>query len=228
MTIDTASGVTHEDSDAEPADAAGAPDTSPSAWHVVVGGSVAAIIGISAYGSGDPDLFWHRVLGDVWWRTHNVRLPHPDPIAYTSGQGEWRPTAWAVELLYDRLHAAFGYDGIAALRLVLTTVIALTLVRYLSTRLPPMRSGLVLLLIGVPLALDIQDRPQTFSFLLTALMLPAVHRWYESRRLPARCRSPASPGSGPTSTGSGYWSPCSSDSRCSATSATRTAGRAPR
>jgi hypothetical protein len=155
-----------------------------SAWTIVTGGSVAAIVGLSAYGGGDPDLFWHRILGGVWWRQHSVHLPSHDPIAYSRGEGTWRPTAWAVELLYDRIVAGFGYDGIAALRLVVSIAIAVTLATYLSGRLPAMRAGLLLLLVGVPLALDIQDRPQTISFLLAACMLPSIHRWYVDRSLP--------------------------------------------
>lgn len=154
-----------------------------SAWHLVTTGVVAAVVGLSAYGGGDPDLFWHRVLGGQWVASQSVHLPNTDPISYSEGR-RWIPSAWAVEVLYDRIVALTGYAGIGILRLVLTLLVMLGLVRYLSSQLRSERTAIVLLFVSMPLALDIQDRPQTFSFLFAALMLPTIHRWYLNRELP--------------------------------------------
>jgi hypothetical protein len=155
-----------------------------SAWYVVTGGVIAATIAVSASGAGDPDLFWHRILGGIWLDRLSVRLPDRDPLAYTEGR-PWLPTAWFMEVVYDRVVAVAGYQGIEVLRLVLTLVFVGLLVTFVHRRLTPERAAAALLLVAVPAAFDIQDRPQTVSFILAAAALPSIHRWLEDRSLPA-------------------------------------------
>ncbi len=155
-----------------------------SAWSVVTGGVLAAALAISASGGGDPDLYWHRVLGGTWLEQGSVRLGALDPIAYTPGN-RWRPTAWLTEVLYDRIVSAVGYEGVVALRLLVTCAVLALLLRFVYRHLPAVRASLVLALVCIPIAFDFQDRPQTISFLFVALMLPSVHRWLARETLPS-------------------------------------------
>lgn len=155
-----------------------------SAWHLVTGAVVGAVLAITASGGGDPDLYWHRVLGGFWLDQRSIRIGATDPIAYTPGQ-HWLPTAWLTEVLYDRLVSVGGYAGIVALRLLVTAAILALLVRFTHRHLPVPRASLVLAVICIPIAFDFQDRPQTLSFLLVALLLPTLHRWLDRAALPS-------------------------------------------
>jgi hypothetical protein len=149
---------------------------------MALGGVVAAGVALSAYGNYDPDIYWHRIIGH-WFLQHQSLSLAPDPIAYTSGD-PWITTSWASDVLYALLHASFGYAGIAALRLLLTTALLGVAGLYLARRLPLWQATLWLGLAGLPLALAAQDRPQTFSLVFTALLLPSVEHWLTGGDVP--------------------------------------------
>ena len=77
------------------------PGTSPrpSAW-LLVSMLVAALgAAVAAYANIDPDIYWHRVLGQYWLDHHSLGIG-TDPIAYTDGVRDWFPTAWLSEVAY--------------------------------------------------------------------------------------------------------------------------------
>lgn len=153
-----------------------------SAWWVVLGCIVAAGTALSAYGNSDVDLFWHRVLGQRWISQLGFDVTN-DPIAYTPGR-HWVPTSWSVEVAYALLVDHIGYGGVAALRCILALAFLSTLGVVLARRLPVWQAALWLAVVGLPASMVIQDRPQTFSLLLTVLILPAVWAWLERGDLP--------------------------------------------
>ncbi|MEO7979361.1 MAG: hypothetical protein ABI807_00430, partial [Sporichthyaceae bacterium] len=133
----------------------------------------------------DPDLFWHRILGGYWLEHRTVRLSDAaDPIAFSDGR-PWRPTAWAMEVLYDVLVRLGGYEAVGLLRLAVAAVLFALLARYLHRQLPaPLAAG-VLAVLCVPIFIDIQDRPQTVSFVFAALLLPSISAWVARGDLPS-------------------------------------------
>jgi hypothetical protein len=140
-------------------------------------------VSLAAYENVDPDLFWHRVLGAHWLAVRSLDLT-PDPISYTHGRS-WFPTAWSVEVLYDLIVRSVGYDGIFALRLLLAIAFYATFARYVFRRATPPVAAVVLLCIGLPACLALQDRPQTFSLLFVAVILAPVARALFEDKLPA-------------------------------------------
>lgn len=155
--------------------------TSPheSRVDVAVWTVVAALLGLagtclSAYSNIDPDVYWHRVLGQHWIESRSLELS-VDPIAFTQGR-HWIPTSWLVEVLYAVIVDFIGWSGIAALRLVLAVAIYLLLARFCFRSVPAPKACLAFATIALPLSLVIQDRPQTFSLLIVCAILPAVRR----------------------------------------------------
>jgi len=156
----------------------------PSAWCLVTLAVAALAAAIAAHANIDPDIYWHRVLGQVWLENHSVRLAH-DPIAYTAGVREWFPTAWLSEAAYAFIVDWWGYQGLLALRLILALAFYATLARYLHRTYPPWVAVTVVGIVGVPAALVLQDRPQTFSLVICVATLPALDRWLFQDRLPS-------------------------------------------
>ena len=107
-----------------------------------------------------------------------------DPIAYTDGVRDWFPTAWLAEVTYAVIVGAFGYQGLIALRFILALTFYALLGRFLHRHYPTWVATTTLCIVGVPAALVIQDRPQTFSLVLCAASLPAVRRWLFDGHLP--------------------------------------------
>ena len=170
--------------EAAPGSAPSQTSSSPSAW-LLVSLLVAALGGgLAAHANIDPDIYWHRVLGQAWLDGHSVRPDH-DPIAYTEGIRDWFPTAWLSEVGYAVVVAELGYEGLRLLRLLLAVAFYALLAVYLHRRYPPWVAVGVLAIVGIPAALVLQDRPQTFSLVLCAASLPALHRWLFDDRLPS-------------------------------------------
>lgn len=137
---------------------------------------------LSAYSNIDPDVYWHRVLGGAWLSKRSLAIEN-DPISFVAEEG-WFPTAWLVEVIYAGVVEAAGYGGIAALRLVLAAAFFLLLGRYVFFAFSPHVAALVLGVTGLPVVWVVQDRPQTFSLVLVALVLPQVARALSDDRLP--------------------------------------------
>lgn len=137
---------------------------------------------LSAYSNIDPDVYWHRVLGGAWLSTRSLGL-EDDPISFVAAE-DWFPTAWLVEVMYAGVVEAAGWGGIAALRLVLAAAFFLLLGRYVYSAFSPHVAALVLGVSGLPVAWVLQDRPQTFSLVLVALVLPHVARALSDDQLP--------------------------------------------
>lgn len=157
-----------------PAEAA---SPSLSAWHLLGIGVITLGMAISSYATIDGDVYWHRILGQLWLDQHSFDLS-PDPIAYPAGIRDWFPTAWLPEVGYALLVDAFGYAGILGLRFVLAAAFYLLLLRYLAAHCPAWLTALMLLVVGLPAALVLQDRPQTMSLVICAALLPVLGRWY--------------------------------------------------
>lgn len=143
-------------------------------WALMALPVATAAVALSAYMNVDPDVFWHRVLGQEWLRQGNVGLA-VDPIAYTSGKS-WFPTSWSVEVLYASLVDRFGYAGITWLRFGLAVAFLLLVGRALFAVARPPAACAVFTIVALPAALVVQDRPQTFSLVFVAAILPAISR----------------------------------------------------
>lgn len=154
-----------------------------SAWTVVLLGICGLGAAISSYANVDSDIYWHRILGEIWIEQRGFNLD-PDPIAFTAGSRDWFPTAWLPEVGYAALVEGWGYGGILALRFVLVVAFFGLLARYLLSHAPAWLAAICAAVVGLPAALVLQDRPQTMSLVICAAALPVLHRWLLEGRLP--------------------------------------------
>lgn len=157
--------------------------TAPSAWLLV--SLLIAALGatVSAYANIDPDIYWHRVLGQEWFDHRSLDIG-VDPIAFTDGVRGWFPTAWLSEVGYALVVNAFGYRGLVALRYVLVMAFYALLGGLLHRQYPAWVAAATLCVVGLPASLVMQDRPQTLSLVICAGSLPALRRWLVDGRLP--------------------------------------------
>jgi hypothetical protein len=156
----------------------------PSAW-LLVSLLVAALgTAVAAYANIDPDIYWHRLLGQLWLDQRSLGIGI-DPIAYTDAARDWFPTAWLAEVGYALIVGAFGYQGLVALRFVLVLAFYALFGRFLHQHYPAWAAAATLCVVGLPASLVLQDRPQTISLVLCAASLPALRRWLTDDRLPS-------------------------------------------
>ena len=157
----------------------------PSAWLLV--SLLVATLGaaVAAYANIDPDIYWHRVLGQHWLDHHSLVIGS-DPIAYTDGVRDWFPTAWLSEVGYAVIVGAFGYQGLIALRFVLALTFYVLLGTSCTGTTPPGWRPPHCASSGFRRRWCMQDRPQTFCLVLCAASLPALRRWLYDGRLPSR------------------------------------------
>ena len=155
-----------------------------SAWRLVAFLVGVAGVSLAAYANIDPDVYWHRILGAEWLARRSVSLG-TDPISYLAGS-DWHPSAWLTEVSYDIVvrRLDLGYPGLYALRLVLAVAFYVLLARFLLRSTSERRAVLLLTGVGLPVALVLQDRPQTLSLLFCVLMLPSLRRALQADQLP--------------------------------------------
>lgn len=62
---------------------------------------------------GDPDIYWHVVVGN-WIAAHRA-FPHADPFSLTMAGKPWIAKEWASQLLYALAYRLGGWVGVAIL-----------------------------------------------------------------------------------------------------------------
>lgn len=83
------------------------------AWLLPVAGGLAAYASVLARGGGvfgDPDPFYHVAVGR-WIIAHGA-VPRADPFSFSLPGAPWVAHEWLVELMFARLHDAFGWGGL--------------------------------------------------------------------------------------------------------------------
>lgn len=98
---------------------------------------------------GDPDIYWHVVVGD-WIAAHKA-FPHTDPFSLTMAGKPWIAKEWASQLLYAGAYQPGGWAGVAILAAAAIGLTFALLARFLARELAPV-PALVLVMIAMLLA----------------------------------------------------------------------------
>ena len=145
----------------------------------------------------DPDLWGHVRFGLDWLRTR--ALPSIDPYSFTQDK-PWVNHEWLSEAA---MGAAFALAGTAGLVLLKTAVVAGTAFvvwRRLAGASPLVRAAVTTLAVVGALPLTTTVRPQIWSLLGLALLVPILD---DRRPREADPAAPRSSASGPTCTAAG-------------------------
>lgn len=128
---------------------------------------------------GNPDTWWHLVMGHAFIDGTSVR--HPGPMS-PFGTEDWRPRDWISQVLMALFDDAFGLPGVAWL-LGLALVVLFVACFRMCRRLVPFGPAVVatgLAFFGMIGSLS--PRPQVVSFILLVVTVGALLRTAEDLR----------------------------------------------
>lgn len=128
---------------------------------------------------GDPDTWWHLVMGHAYLDGTSVR--HPGPMS-PFGTEDWRSRDWLSQVVMALFDDAFGLPGVAWL-LGLALVVLLIACFRLCRRLVPF--GPAVVATGVAffsMIGSLSPRPQVVSFILLVVTVGALLRTAEDLR----------------------------------------------
>lgn len=118
----------------------------------------------------DPDLWGHIPFGQAMLKAgHMIRY---DPYSYSAPGHLWRNHEWLSEVVLALCYNAGGVFGLELLKLVCTIATVLFLALAVAeTRAFPAIQSTVVMLTGPAMTVQMQLRPQLFSFALTAALM---------------------------------------------------------
>ena len=126
------------------------------------------------------DIWWHLATGQ--WMVQNGKVPHTDPFTWSKLGEHWIAHEWGWELPMYLLYAAWGHDGLMALR-ILVAVVTCALLAWLclrrgATPLAAMAAGALAIFAARPM---FNDRPQIATMPLFVAMLCLIERTEEGK-----------------------------------------------
>lgn len=158
----------------------------PSVWEVAAGAAVVgafllgiSIVFIAAQPLGNPDTWWHLVMGHAFLDGESIRRPGPmSPF----GTADWYSRDWLTQIMMALADDAFGLPGVALLHgvaLVGLFVVCFRLSRrWVAFGPAAIATGTAYFaMIG-----SLSPRPQIVSFILLAVVLGALLRTVEDGR----------------------------------------------
>lgn len=147
--------------------------------------ALVAFIAVLANASGllgDPDTYWHIVVGH-WLLAHHA-VPHADIFSYSKPGVPWVPHEWLAETIFAPLYDGWGWNGpvlITALSLAVTLAI---LTRALLRWLEPVHVlAAVAAASGLILA-HLLARPHILTLPIMVLWFAALVEARERNRVP--------------------------------------------
>lgn len=176
MVLQTSDGMSTSSDGRDPSGAAGRPSTR----EIVFGAAVVvffvasfSMVFIAAQRVGDPDTWWHLVMGQAFLDGASVR--HPGPMS-PFGTEDWYSRDWLPQMLMAVAADAFGLPGVAwlhGLALVVLFVVCFRLTRrWVAFGPAALATGTAYFaMIG-----SLSPRPQVVSFILLAVVLGALLR----------------------------------------------------
>ena len=131
----------------------------------------------------DVDLYWHVRLGQEVLERGQVSGTGRE-WAYTFPDSSWITTQWLAEVVLAAVHDAWGFTGIAALRVLLCTCFALALAHLLLSGRRTPWAAVVFATTLLISSTAFQERPLLASLLLTVWLARICDRELTRRVLP--------------------------------------------
>jgi hypothetical protein len=110
---------------------------------------------------GDPDTYWHIVLGN-WILAHHA-VPHRDLWSYTKAGAPFTPMEWLSEVVIAGIYNIFGWAGLAAMAALSVASALALLVRLLLRHLLPIHAAIAAALAWSMVLGHILARPHILS-----------------------------------------------------------------
>ena len=130
----------------------------------------------------DPDLWGHIRFGQAF--IANRHLIHHDPYSYSVPNAPWRDYEWLAEVLMAFIYKVAGVRGLKLWKFACTALTVIFIADCeAETGAPFSIQLLVLLLAALGLVLQMQMRPQMFTFILLGALLALLTR--DNYRRPA-------------------------------------------
>ena len=117
----------------------------------------------------DPDSYWHTATGN--WIISHGKIPDIDPFSHSMAGKEWVAHEWLSEVVLFLIQDNFGWAGMAALAVVVSSATLALITRFLLNYLNPRHVLIVIIPTSGLIFLHMLARPHVFSFLLLALWL---------------------------------------------------------
>ncbi len=117
---------------------------------------------------GDPDTYWHIVLGN-WIIAHRA-VPHEDLWSYTKADAPFVPMEWLAEVIIAGFYNLLGWGGLAGMAALAAAAALALQLRLLLRHLLPVHALMVGALSWMMIVGHILARPHIFS-------LPIMVAW---------------------------------------------------
>lgn len=131
----------------------------------------------------DPDLWGHIAFGRAV--LNSWRLPLTDPYSYSAPNHLWLNHEWLTEVLMALCYNGFGVVGLKLFKLACAAITIIFLaIAESETGAPQIVQLATLLWVAVAISLQVQFRPQLFTFAMLSAMLALLARHNYRGRAP--------------------------------------------
>ncbi len=132
---------------------------------------------------GDPDIYWHVVVGD--WIVAHRAFPQVDPFSLTMAGQPWIAKEWGSQLLYAGAYHLGGWAGVAILAAAAIGLTFALLARFMARTLSPiaaMMSVMAAMLLAAP---HIVARPHVLAMPFMVLWVGGLVTAADRTRAPS-------------------------------------------
>src|SRR5271156_5470604 len=137
-------------------------------WTVVLSIALA-----TADNFADPDLWMHILTGQTI--LHTGHIPRFDTYSYSAAGQPWHNHEWLSQVAIAFCYAHLGVFGLKLLKLLCASVTIVALAIGISVTGAPRRvQRLTLILSAVALSIQMQFRPQLFTFMMLSVVMASI------------------------------------------------------
>jgi hypothetical protein len=119
----------------------------------------------------DPDTLMH--IGSGKWIFDHLTIPSQDPFSFRTNGLRWIDHEWLAQLLMAGVFSVGGYFGLQLLISICFAISIFWLARFLSNRIPPIYTVLIITFVFCSLLSHLLARPHILTW-------PCIVIWFES------------------------------------------------
>ncbi len=152
-------------------------------WYPWIVRTLVVVYAVTCFAqvAADPDLWGHLRFGAEIWE--NGSIPRTDTHSYTAAGQPWINHEWLAEALFWVLYAVAGSTGLLVFKVCLgLLVLELLSWLYFARERSLLAYAPCFVLFVLAAAPGFMTRPQLMTYLCLALLLTALHRFFDGRR----------------------------------------------